>query len=242
MIIGLIKRAKRKIKGISSEEKINQLKANGADIGKKVVLFDPSSVVIDSTRPWLLKIGAYTKITHGVVILTHDYSLSVLRRVYGEWIGEGVTTEIGENCFIGVNSVILMGSHIGNNVIVGAGSVVRGTIPDNCVIAGNPAKIICTLEEHYQNRKRKTIQECKECIKQYYKANGKMPKPSDLSGFKFLFAPRDKKTIEQYKLDFACNGDEPKEVEEVFYNSKPYWNSFEEMINETKKEMMNEGL
>ena len=50
--------------------------------------------------------------------------------------------EIGENCFIGLNSIILKGTIIGKNSIVGAGSVVHGVFPDNVVIAGNPAKII----------------------------------------------------------------------------------------------------
>lgn len=49
---------------------------------------------------------------------------------------------IGRNCFIGMNSIILKGSVIGDNVVVGAGSVVHGSIPDNCIVAGNPAKII----------------------------------------------------------------------------------------------------
>ena len=52
---------------------------------------------------------------------------------------------IGDNCFIGMNSIILKGTSIGNNVIVGAGSVVHGSFPDNCIIAGNPAKIIRQL-------------------------------------------------------------------------------------------------
>jgi acetyltransferase-like isoleucine patch superfamily enzyme len=50
--------------------------------------------------------------------------------------------KIGDNCFIGMNSIILKGTTLGNNVVVGAGSVVHGTFPDNCIIAGNPAKII----------------------------------------------------------------------------------------------------
>ena len=49
---------------------------------------------------------------------------------------------IGDDCFIGMNSIILKGTTIGNNVVVGAGSVVHGTFPDNCIIAGNPARII----------------------------------------------------------------------------------------------------
>ena len=50
--------------------------------------------------------------------------------------------DIGEGCFVGANSIILKGTTIGKNVVVGAGSVVSGTFPDNVIIAGNPAKII----------------------------------------------------------------------------------------------------
>ena len=49
---------------------------------------------------------------------------------------------IGNGCFIGTNSIILKGTELGCNCVVGAGSVVGGKFPDNVVIAGNPAKIV----------------------------------------------------------------------------------------------------
>lgn len=52
---------------------------------------------------------------------------------------------IGKNCFIGCNTIILKGSKIGDGSVVGAGSVVSGEFPGNCVIAGNPAKVIKEL-------------------------------------------------------------------------------------------------
>lgn len=49
---------------------------------------------------------------------------------------------IGDDCFIGCNSLILKGTTLGKGCVVGAGAVVCGQFEDNCIIAGNPAKII----------------------------------------------------------------------------------------------------
>ncbi len=54
----------------------------------------------------------------------------------------GARPIIGDNVSLGCNVTILGGIHIGNNVTVGAGSVVVKDVPDNCIVAGNPAKII----------------------------------------------------------------------------------------------------
>lgn len=55
--------------------------------------------------------------------------------------------KIGKNCFIGCNSIILKGTILGDGCVVGAGAVVVGRFEDNCVIAGNPARIIKKLKE-----------------------------------------------------------------------------------------------
>ncbi len=166
---------------------LSEISRGGGTVGKNIKLYSRTGITIDMTRPWLITIGDGTMITKGVVILTHDYSKAVLQKVYGDNIGEGAETIIGDNCFVGMNSVILMGAHIGNNVIVGAGSVVHGTIPNNVVIAGNPAKVICSLEEHYEKRKQRTADEAVNCAKRFYNAVGRKPTQYEMRYFKSLF-------------------------------------------------------
>ncbi len=90
-----------------------------------------SKALLDTTNPLGVHIGAYTMITANVTILTHDFVKQVHKNTY-----------IGSNCFVGMNSVILAGITVGDNVIIAAGSIVTKNIPSNCVVAGNPAKII----------------------------------------------------------------------------------------------------
>lgn len=59
--------------------------------------------------------------------------------------------EIGDNCYIGAGTIIMNPVKIGNNVTIGAGSVVTKDIPDNCIVAGNPAKIIRHLDNTDKN-------------------------------------------------------------------------------------------
>lgn len=54
--------------------------------------------------------------------------------------------EIGANCFLGCNSIILKGTVLGEGCVVGAGAVVSGKFGDNCVIAGNPARVVRRLK------------------------------------------------------------------------------------------------
>lgn len=86
-------------------------------------------------------IGKGTFIANNVGIITANHNFHDLNQHY-----EPKDVRIGENCWIGMNSVILPGVCLGNNTIVGAGAIVTKSFEEgNCVIAGNPAKIIKLL-------------------------------------------------------------------------------------------------
>lgn len=238
--MNIIKRLKIKIfylfnMNLSSDEFNYVLKRKDIKIGDKTRFFGASKITIDIQRPWLIEIGAYTKITQGTIILQHDYSRSVLERKYNDILCEAGKTVIGENCFIGMNSIILMGSHIGNNVIVGAGSVVSGDIPDNVVVCGNPAKIIRTIDEHYKIRKAKQIEEAKLCAREFYNYYHRKPQIYDLGSFYPLYMKRDLKEFDINKLSMNFDGDREK-VLQNFLNSKPKYNNFEDFLDDTLKE------
>jgi acetyltransferase-like isoleucine patch superfamily enzyme len=89
------------------------------------------SVRFDKTYPRGIHIGAHTYVAFDVAILAHDMT----RGLY-------LHTRIGRCCFIGGGSIILPGVQIGDESIVGAGSVVTKDVPPRCIVAGNPAQII----------------------------------------------------------------------------------------------------
>ena len=110
----------------SSEAYVKYLRKNHVYVGDGTHIYQPRHTTIDIQKPHLVSIGTHCKITAGVSILAHDYSISVARRVYGEFVGGTAPTKTADNCFLGMNSIILPGTTIGNNCIVGAGSVGGG--------------------------------------------------------------------------------------------------------------------
>ena len=86
---------------------------------------------LDRVNPRGIHIGEESYIASGARILSHDYCLK-----------RHADTRIGKRCFIGADALVLCGVSIGDNVIVGAGSVVSRDVPPNTIVAGNPARII----------------------------------------------------------------------------------------------------
>lgn len=215
---------------INSNQLVRFLKNNDISVGQGTIFYDAGSITIDISRPCLLEIGEYCKITGGVTILTHDYSRSVLRRTNGILIGEGKKTTIGNNVFIGMKSIILMGCQIGNNVIIGAGSIVSGKIPDNCVVAGNPARIICSLDEHYKKRIEKSEEEAFEYVSHFKSKYGRIPKVKEMNPFYWLFMERDMAIVKENNISMALGGDNEQEIIDAFLHSKPKYNGYKEFI------------
>lgn len=131
----------RQLKGQSSEDvKKEWLISHGLRIGEKVDCFSWSGM--DFQYPGLITIGNEVTIASGCRILAHDASVGYLTR--SARVG---VVEIGDHCFIGAESVILPNVRIGEWSIVGAGSIVTKDIPANTVAAGNPARVICSVDE-----------------------------------------------------------------------------------------------
>lgn len=122
---------------LSGEKRMNFLRGYGVKIGKHCEIHATHF----STEPYLIEIGDHVGIAAGTMFITHDGSVRILRDKYPELDHFG-TIKIGSNTFIGSNCMLLPNTSIGSNCIVGAGSVVRGIIPDNSVIMGNPARVI----------------------------------------------------------------------------------------------------
>lgn len=84
-----------------------------------------------SINPKGIHIGNNTSILSGAMVLSHDHC----RRMK-------VDTYIGDDCVIGVRSIILPGVVIGKQCVIGGGSVVTKNIPERSIAVGNPARVI----------------------------------------------------------------------------------------------------
>lgn len=107
-----------------------------------------NGVILDPAHCWLIQIGDNVTMAPRVHILCHDAS----SKQFLNYTKIGRVT-IGDNVFIGAESVVLPGVTIGNNVIIGANSTVTHDIPENSVAVGSPAGVVCPLEEYLAKEK-----------------------------------------------------------------------------------------
>lgn len=219
----------------NSQAYIKHLRKKGVSIGSDTIIYQPNHVTIDLTRPWLIQIGNHVRITKNVTILTHGYDWSVIKRKTGKILGSSGKVKIGNNVFIGVNSTILKGVTIGDNVIIGANSLINKDIPNDVVVAGNPARVICTLSEYEQKREKAQLNEALELAIEYKKIYHEWPSEEYLREFIWLFKERskniDKDNIFMEIGNLCGNIDQTKEA---FYHSQGIFDNYESFIQYCK--------
>lgn len=132
------------------KSKTKNLRRSGIKIDGTPKYIAPD-VYFDSSCPSNICLGDNITISKQVCFLTHDYSITTALASIGRRIRRGdrekeiyfnKKIEIGSDCFIGIRALILPGTKIGDNSIIGGGCVVKGNIPENSIVIGNPAKII----------------------------------------------------------------------------------------------------
>ena len=166
-IISIIKRvlnykSTRKWGVRSSSNFVKYLRMGGVKVGENVKFRYPNHTIIDLNRPSLIEIGDNVDINDNFTIMTHDFGTYVLRNLYHDFVASSGRVKIGSNIYFGRDVTVLKGVTIGDNCIIGLGSIVTRDIPSNSVAVGVPCRVICSIEEYYQNRRKKQVKEAIE--------------------------------------------------------------------------------
>ncbi|RSS80365.1 DapH/DapD/GlmU-related protein [Streptomyces sp. WAC06614] len=107
-------------------------------LGNGVVLGRGSHVIADAP----ITIGNDVFCGPGVYITSTNHSYDDPHEPIGRQWPRSAPVEIGPGCWLGTGAVVLPGARLGRNVVVAAGSVVRGEVPDHAVVAGAPARVV----------------------------------------------------------------------------------------------------
>lgn len=222
-----------------SETYIQYLRNKGIKIGEETKIYSPRNVIIDEQKPWLIDIGNNVQITDGVRILTHGYDWSTIKVKSGKVLGSSGKVKIGNNVFIGVNTTILKGVTIEDNIIIGANSLVNKDCIEEGVYAGNPVKYIMSLDEYTKKRESKQLDEAYELVTEYYKRFNKWPNKQVLREFFWLFEEKENvqtNSVFNEVMELEGNGDLSYSVYDKY--ERPF-KSFDEFMLYVKERFSN---
>ena len=124
------------------------LRARGMRIGHNVWL--PASTWIDTSYCFLISIGDDCGFGEECLILAHDAQMDEF--LDAARVGRVI---VHQSCHIGARCIILPGVEIGPRTVVGAGSIISKSLPADSVCAGNPARVLCSLDEYLEKHRQR---------------------------------------------------------------------------------------
>lgn len=155
-LLRLFFRAISKAKRLSN---INHAIKQGMLVGENTLFVGAQDF---GSEPFLIEFGSNCLVTDGVRFVTHDGSIQVPLIKHGETVKIVYSKKsffgkivLGNNVFVGAASIILPNTIVRDNTIIAAGSIVKGSFDSDCVIGGNPARVICTVDEYYKKIKKR---------------------------------------------------------------------------------------
>ncbi len=214
----------------NSDSYIKWLRSQGVKIGYGTKVFDPKNIIIDITRPELIEIGDHVFLHGGVTIMTHDWTSWCFLHSHYEFYPSHSKVNIGNNVWFGRDVTVCKGVSIGDNCIIGIGSVVTKSIPSNSIAAGVPAKVICSYNDYFEKRSQKYVNEAIE----YAKAiifSGRQPRPEDFADDYPCFVDGENYMDYNYPYDIVFS---PEQFEIWKKNHKKIYNGFNDFIKAVK--------
>ena len=215
----------------SSKKYIEYLRKCGSSIGKETVFLSPVHTDFDTGRARYISIADNCIICSGVSIIAHDYSWKILEKSHSKVLPSGgMPIKIGNNVFVGVNSTILGNVEIGDNVIIAAGSVVCRSLPSNTVCAGNPAKVVKTLDDYYKKREASVLADAINNARYIYEKTGRAPTMEEMRNFIVLFMPRTEENFRKYVYSYNCVGGDVNDYAEMIRMTEPLYPDLETFL------------
>jgi len=115
-----------------------------------------SKIWFDGTDYSLISIGKEVTMSSYIRVLTHDWSPHTIAKAFDipqeKPLGILSTIEIGDYSFVGTGTILMPGCKIGKACIIGAGTVVRGDIPDYSIYIGSPGKIVGDSRKYLKSK------------------------------------------------------------------------------------------
>ena len=233
LILNLIRRLRTPKHLRSGKNYIEYLRRKGIKIGNGTIVFSPKHINIDISRPHLIEIGENVFLHKGTTIMAHDWASYTFVNKYNDFIPSHGKVKIGNNVWLGENVSILKGVTIGNDVIIGFGSIVTKDIPSNSIAVGIPAKVICSFDDYYKKRKNDFIEEAIQYAVSLYDS-GKIPQIEDFYDDYPAFVDGSNYMDYDYPYHRVFT---PAQFEEWKKVHKAPFHGFEEFMKEVEKRM-----